>query len=53
VSGQDQLAGFSNYFIGNTPSQWHTEIANYAAVRYSGVYNGIDEVFHSSTQGGM
>jgi hypothetical protein len=29
VVGVDQLAGTSNYLMGNDPSQWQTNIANY------------------------
>jgi hypothetical protein len=28
ATGVDEQAGVSNYFIGNDPSQWHTDIAN-------------------------
>jgi hypothetical protein len=34
VVGLDKLPGTSNYFIGNDPSQWHTNIANYSKVAY-------------------
>jgi hypothetical protein len=32
----------SNYFIGNDPAKWHSNVANYGAVRYEQVYPGID-----------
>jgi hypothetical protein len=38
----------SNYFIGNDPSQWHRNIANYAAVRYQRIYPGIDWVVYGN-----
>ena len=38
----DQLPGVSNYLIGNDPSQWHTNIPNYAEAQYSDVYPGVD-----------
>ena len=41
ASGEEQLAGRSNYLIGSL-DQWHTDIANYGAVRYRQVYDGID-----------
>ena len=44
--GLDKQAGVSNYFIGNDPSKWHTDVANYAEVAYKGVYRGIDLVYH-------
>jgi hypothetical protein len=46
VTGLDELPGKSNYFIGNDPSQWHTNIANYGRVAYAGVYPGINLVYY-------
>jgi hypothetical protein len=42
VSGQNQLPGKSNYFIGNDPGNWRTNIPHYAKVRYNSVYPGVD-----------
>ena len=42
ISGEDQLPGKSNYFIGNDPHKWRSGIANYARVRYHQIYPGID-----------
>ena len=41
ASGEDLLAGTSNYLIGSS-EQWHADVANYAAVYYDEVYDGID-----------
>jgi hypothetical protein len=38
----------TNYFIGNDPSQWHTNVANYNSVSYQNVYPGIDLNYHSA-----
>jgi hypothetical protein len=46
VVAEQKQAGVSNYLVGNDPSQWHTNVANYAQVRYQNVYPGIDVVFH-------
>ena len=46
VTGQDQLLGKSNYFIGNDPKQWHTNVPQFANVRYANVYPGVDLVFY-------
>jgi len=48
VAGNEPLPGKSNYLIGRDPSKWHTDIANYANVRYSSVYPGIDLVYYGS-----
>src|SRR5229473_8563906 len=50
VTGIDEMPGKSNYFIGNDPSRWRTNVPNYAKVRYQGVYRGIDLVYHGSGQ---
>jgi hypothetical protein len=45
-----QLTSVSNYFIGNDPSRWHGNVANYAAVRYEQLYPGIDWVIYGNPQ---
>jgi Beta-propeller repeat/HYDIN/CFA65/VesB-like, Ig-like domain len=46
VTGQSPLSGTSNYFLGNDAHNWHTQIPNYARVRYHQVYPGIDLVYY-------
>jgi uncharacterized repeat protein (TIGR01451 family) len=46
VSGYDKLESVSNYFIGNRPSHWHSNVPHYARVRYRGVYPGIDLTYY-------
>jgi hypothetical protein len=41
-SGTDPLPGTSNYFIGNDPSAWYTDIPQFAGVTFDDVYTGID-----------
>ena len=50
VVGLDQLPGTTNYLIGNDPSQWHTDIPNYAQVEEQGVYPGVDLVYYGNQQ---
>jgi Bacterial Ig-like domain (group 3)/Kelch motif/Beta-propeller repeat len=50
VLGLDQLPGTSNYFIGNDPSQWHTNIPNFSKVEYQNVYPGINLVYYGDQQ---
>lgn len=49
VVGLEELQGKSNYFLGNDPSKWRTNVPRYAKVRYHDVYPGIDLV-HYGTQ---
>jgi hypothetical protein len=39
-----------NYFIGNDPQKWHTDIPSYEAVRYQGIYPGVDVLFYGRGQ---
>ncbi|MDQ3802154.1 MAG: SBBP repeat-containing protein [Acidobacteriota bacterium] len=48
VVGQDELAGKSNYFIGDDPDEWKTGVPNFSRVRYREVYPGIDQVFYGN-----
>src|SRR5438046_7473012 len=48
VKGEEELAGKSNYFIGNDPAKWRTNISNYSKVKYEGVYPGIDLIYYGN-----
>jgi Beta-propeller repeat len=44
--GLRELPGKVNYFVGNDPKKWRTNVSTYAKVRYKDVYPGIDLVYH-------
>jgi hypothetical protein len=46
VEGVERLATTSNYFAGDDPTAWHTDVPSYARVRYTEVYPGIDLVYY-------
>ncbi|MCI0349596.1 MAG: hypothetical protein L0Z53_09250, partial [Acidobacteriales bacterium] len=48
LAGLDELPGKSNYFIGNDPKKWRTNIPNYSRVRYENVYAGVDLIYYGS-----
>ncbi len=48
VLGENELPGKSNYFLGNDPKQWRTNVPTYAKVRYKDVYPGIDLVYYGN-----
>jgi len=50
LQGMDQQVGKTNYFIGNDPEKWRTNIANYSKVKYESVYPGIDLVYYGNQQ---
>jgi hypothetical protein len=51
VTGADELPGKSNYFIGNDPKKWRTNVPNYAKVKYQNVYPGVDLVYYGNRSG--
>ena len=48
VEALDKQPGTSNYFVGEDPAKWRTNLATYGKVALRGVYRGIDLVFYSS-----
>src|SRR5262245_13328754 len=44
AAGLGELPGKSNYFIGNDPKQWRTDIPTYGKVKFASVYPGVDVV---------
>ncbi|HEY4950895.1 MAG TPA: hypothetical protein VIH88_11220 [Candidatus Acidoferrales bacterium] len=46
IAGTKLLPGKTSYFIGNDPKKWHTDVPSYEAVRYQGIYPGVDVLFH-------
>ena len=48
VAGLEPLPGRSHYFIGNEPSRWRHDVAQFAKVRYAGIYPGIDLIFYGN-----
>jgi hypothetical protein len=48
VIGVENLPGVSNYFIGNDPKKWSTDVPRYGRIRYAGVYPGIDVVWYGN-----
>jgi hypothetical protein len=48
VAGENQQPGRVNYFIGNDPASWRTNVPTYASVRYKNVYPGVDLVYYGN-----
>ncbi len=44
--GDQKLLGHSNYFLGNDPKKWHSNIPQYSRVVAKDVYTGIDMVYY-------
>jgi hypothetical protein len=50
VDGLEELPGKANYFIGNDPAKWRTNVPTYARVKYHAVYPGVDLVYYGNQQ---
>jgi hypothetical protein len=48
IDGGGALEGHTNYLLGNDPAHWLRGVPNYAQVRYSQIYSGIDLVFYGN-----
>lgn len=48
VIGLEELSGKSNYFMGNDPQKWRTDVPLYARVQYKSIYPGIDLVYYGN-----
>jgi uncharacterized protein (TIGR03437 family) len=47
----DRLPGISNYYFGNDPKKWRTDVPHFARVRYHDVYPGIDVIYYGNAEG--
>jgi Domain of unknown function DUF11/Beta-propeller repeat len=48
LTGTGPLPGHSNYFLGNDPRKWLSNIPQFSGVRYENIYPGIDLVFYGN-----
>jgi hypothetical protein len=46
--GLEELQGKANYFIGNDPAKWRSNVPTYAKVKLPGIYPGVDLVYYGS-----
>ncbi len=51
MEGVEPIPGRANYLIGNRPARWITSIPMFSKVRYRGIYQGVDLLFHSDGGG--
>ncbi|MFL6276546.1 MAG: SBBP repeat-containing protein [Blastocatellia bacterium] len=48
VTGAEEMAGRSNYLVGNDTAKWRAGISNYAKVAVRSVYRGVDMVYYGN-----
>ncbi len=46
IIASHELPGRSNYFLGNDPSRWHTNVEQYERISYRDIYPGINMAFY-------
>jgi len=52
VVAEGMLEYKCNYFLGNDPAKWRTDVPNYSAVTLRGIYPGIDVKYSGDGNGG-
>ncbi len=50
VVALDRQEGVSNYFLGNDPKKWQSNVPHMSRVRYDDIYPGIDLVYYGTNQ---
>ena len=51
VVAEGQMEYKCNYFLGNDPSKWHTDVPNYEAITLKDIYPGIDLKYSGDGKG--
>ena len=46
--GHEKMEYKCNYFIGNDPNEWHTDVPNYKTIIYEEIYDGIDLKYYGN-----
>lgn len=53
VIGENIMEYKCNYFIGNDPNNWHTDVPNYTGIIMKDVYPGIDIRYFANNDGNL
>jgi hypothetical protein len=53
IVGEGRMEYRCNYFIGNDPAKWRTDVPNYSSVTLRDVYDGVDLCFYGSAGGNL
>jgi len=51
VIGEGRLSHNCNYFYGNDPAKWRTDVPNYSSITYKNIWPGIDLKYHGNGKG--
>ena len=50
LNGENQLSARTNYFVGNDPQRWRSDVPNYERVKVQEVYHGVEVIYYGSGQ---
>jgi hypothetical protein len=50
LAAENQEPGTVNYFLGNNPAKWRSNIPLYGRVNYKNIHPGVDLAFHGASQ---
>lgn len=48
IVAEDQKTDYKNYFLGNDPSKWASNVLSYRKIRYINMYDGVDVNVYSA-----
>jgi len=48
LAGSEMMEYKCNYFFGNDPNEWHTDVPSYEAIIYDEIYSGIDLKYYGN-----
>ena len=48
VTGENALPGKANYFLGNDPSKWISNVPTFARVKYEDIYPGVNLIYYGN-----
>ncbi|MFN0151670.1 MAG: SBBP repeat-containing protein [bacterium] len=53
IEARNTLPGRHNYFVGDQPERWRSNVASYSEIWYRGVYPGVDLVYRFDESAGL
>lgn len=53
VTGEYASESYFNFFLGNNPAYWKSNVLAYSQIRYKQLYNQIDATYYTTKSGGL
>ena len=48
IEGIDELPGRTNYFLGDDPKNWQSDVPTFKKVKYENIYKGVDLIYYGN-----